>query len=279
MNESIDLIQAIILGFIQGATEFIPISSSGHLVIAPWLFGWEKPSLLFDTMLHWGTLLAILVVFWRDFLAMIRAWFQSIARRSLADPDARIAWFIIVGTLPAVVAGLLFEDQLEAIFLNPRAVGFFLLVTAALLFFSEQMTQRHTLSGRTLDQMTWRDAIVIGVAQAFALFPGVSRSGSTIAAGLTMGVRRDQSARFSFLLGTPAFLGAGLLQVVKVMGEDASGLTSALAPIVVGFIVSTVTGILAIRFLLNYLRNRTLYVFAAYCLVLGLLVIVLTTFG
>jgi len=276
MNESLDLIQAIILGFVQGATEFIPVSSSGHLVIVPWLLGWEKPSLLFDTMLHWGTLLAIFIVFWRDILVMIRAWFQSIARRSLADPDARIAWFIIVGTLPAVVAALLFEDQLEAMFLNPRGVGFFLLVTAALLFFSEQWTQRRNHEGRLLERMTWLDSIVIGVAQALALFPGISRSGSTIAAGLVRGIQRDQAARFSFLLGTPAFFGAGLLQVVKVMGEDVNLLVGNLAPIVVGFVVSAVTGVIVIRFLLNYLRSHSLYIFSAYCVVLGLLTIALT---
>ena len=273
MNDSIDLIQAIILGFIQGATEFIPVSSSGHLVIVPWLLGWEKPSLLFDTMLHWGTLLAIFIVFWRDILAMIRAWFLSIARRSLADPDARTAWFIIVGTLPAVVAALLFEDQLEAMFLNPQAVGFFLLVTAALLFFSEQWTKRRDREARPLERMTWLDAIIIGVAQAFALFPGISRSGSTIAAGLARGIRRDQAARFSFLLGTPAFFGAGLLQVVKVMGEDANLLVGNLAPIAVGFAVAAVTGVVVIRFLLGYLRNHSLYIFSAYCVVLGLLTI------
>lgn len=273
MNDSIDLIQAIILGFIQGATEFIPVSSSGHLVIVPWLFGWDKPSLLFDTMLHWGTLLAIFVVFWRDFLAMIRAWFQSIARRSLADPDARIAWFIIVGTLPAVAAALLFEDPLEAMFLNPRGVGFFLLVTAALLFFSEQWTQRRGQEGRALARMTWLDAIAIGAAQALALIPGISRSGSTIAAGLARGIRRDQAARFSFLLGTPAFFGAGLLQVVKVMGADANLLVGNLTPIIVGFVVSAVTGVVVIRFLLGYLRSHSLYIFAAYCVVLGLVMI------
>jgi undecaprenyl-diphosphatase len=274
MNEPVNIIQAIILGFIQGATEFIPVSSSGHLVIVPWLMGWEKPSLLFDTMLHWGTLLAIFVVFWRDFLAMIRAWFLSLAQRSFADPDARTAWFIIVGTLPAVVAALLFQDFLEGMFLNPQAVGFFLLVTALLLFVSEQLTKRYSGNGRPLARMNWSDSIVIGVAQAFALFPGISRSGSTIAAGLARGISREQAARFSFLLGTPAFFGAGLLQVVKVMGADGDMLVGNLTPILVGFTVAAVTGVVVIRFLLRYLRNHTLYVFSAYCLALGLFTIV-----
>lgn len=275
MEQSINALQAILLGIVQGATEFIPVSSSGHLVIVPWMMGWPTPSLLFDTMLHWGTLVAIFIVFWRDFLVMIRAWFASIFGRSFADPNARLAWFILVGTLPAVVAGLLFADPLEAIFLNPRAVGFFMLVTAGLLFFSEQLMKRQQ-NARSLDRMNWTDAILIGVAQAFALFPGVSRSGSTIAAGLSRGIRRDLAARYSFMLGTPAFLGAGLLQIVKVAGEDSTAITGNLIILVLGFASAAIVGVLAIRFLLAYLRNRTLYIFSAYCFVVGLLTIALT---
>ena len=270
-----DIIQAIILGIVQGATEFIPVSSSGHLVIVPWLLGWEKPSLLFDTMLHWETLVAIFVVFWRDFIALIRAWFGSIARRSFADPNARLAWFIIVGTIPAVAAGLLFNDFLESMFLNPQAVGFFMLITAGLLAGSEQLAKRSQAT-RDLDHMNWTDAIVIGVAQSFALLPGISRSGSTIAAGLGRGIRRDLAARYSFLLGTPAFLGAGLLQLVKTVGDNSATLAGNVAPMVAGFIAAAVVGVLAIRFLLRYLRNRTLYVFSIYCLVVGLLTITLS---
>ncbi len=270
-----ELIQAIILGIVQGATEFIPVSSSGHLVIVPWLLGWDKPSLLFDTMLHWGTLLAIFFVFWRDFLALIRAWFGSLARRSLADPNARLAWFIIVGTIPAVVAGLLFDDFLESMFLNPQAVGFFMLVTAGLLAGSEQLAKR-SQAVRDLEHMNWTDAIVIGVAQSFALLPGISRSGSTISAGLGRGIRRDLAARFSFLLGTPAFFGAGLLQVAKTLSEDSVTLTGNVVPIAAGFVAAAVVGVLAIRFLLRYLRNRTLYIFSIYCLVVGLLTITLS---
>ncbi|MFZ4849976.1 MAG: undecaprenyl-diphosphatase UppP [Caldilinea sp.] len=273
MSESIDLIQAMILGFVQGATEFVPVSSSGHLVLVPWLLGWPAPSLLFDTLLHWGTLVAVLIVFWREFLAMASAWVQSIVRRSLADPDARTAWFIVVGTVPAVAAGLFLDDLLESFFLNPLAVGCFLLVTALLLWLSEQLVLRSG-GGRVLAQMQWLDAAAIGVAQALALLPGVSRSGSTIAAGLARGIRRDQAARFSFLLGTPAILGAGVLQLVKVSGEDASALTQQAAPILVGFVVAAVTGVVAIRVLLSYLRNHTLYVFSGYCLVVGAATIV-----
>ena len=268
----LELIKAIVLGVVQGLTEFLPVSSSAHLVIVPWLMGWSFPSLLFDTMLHWGTLLAVLVVFWRDFLDLIAAWFQSISRRSLADPNARLAWFILVGTIPAVVAGVLFKDRIEEMFTNVRAVGFFMLVTAALLAGSEQLVKR-AKEWRLLEQMTWTDAVIIGCMQAVALLPGISRSGSTISAGLARGIRRDLAARFSFLLGTPAILGAGLLQLVSVVRHDAGQVTGNVLPLMAGFIAAAITGILVIRFLLRYLRSHTLYVFSVYCLIVGLLTI------
>ncbi|MBW7883057.1 MAG: undecaprenyl-diphosphatase UppP [Caldilineaceae bacterium] len=267
-----ELIKALILGIVQGATEFIPVSSSAHLVLVPWYLGWESPSLLFDTILHWGTLVAIVIVFWRDFIALLRAWIMSLTQRSLADPDALLAWLIIVGTVPAVVLALLFKDQFESLFLNPRAVGVFLLVTAGLLTVSERLG-RHQEQARGLNQLNWIDAIVIGFAQALALAPGISRSGSTISAGLGRGVRRDIAARFSFLLGTPAFFGAGLFQLIDVGRADMGQIVGNLLPLAVGFAAAAVSGVLAIRFLLAYLRTRTLYVFALYCLVVGLVTI------
>lgn len=274
----IELIHAIILGIVQGATEFIPVSSSGHLVIVPWLLGWEDDAyagLLFDTVLHWGTLVAIFWVFWRDFLQLIKAALRSIAKRSLADPDARIAWFIVIGSVPAAVTGLLLKDQIEMLFNSPRAAGFFLLVTAMLLAGSELLV-RKVQQFREMREMKLWDAIFIGVAQAIALAPGISRSGSTIAAGLVRKFRRDEAARFSFFLGTPAFLGAGLLQMADTMATDASQVTNNAAPLIAGFVASAIAGVVAIRFLLAYLRRRSLNVFAAYCLVLGISVIVLS---
>lgn len=271
----IELIKAAILGIVQGLTEFIPVSSSAHLVIAPWLFGWKPPSLLFDTMLHWGTLLSLLVVFWRDFWVIAVAVVQSIWRRSLADPNARLGWFIVAGSIPAAVAGLFFKDFIESLFASPLAAGLFLLVTAFFLWGSEQLAARQR-NPRTLGQLTWMDTLVVGVMQAVALAPGISRSGSTIAAGLVRNVRRDEAARFSFFLGTPAFLGAGLLQLVDVLRSDAGLATSELPMLALGLIVAAVTGLLAIRFLLNYLRTRTLYPFAIYCVCVSLLVIVVT---
>ncbi|MEZ4619540.1 MAG: undecaprenyl-diphosphatase UppP [Caldilineaceae bacterium] len=267
-----DLIKAIVLGVVQGATEFIPVSSSGHLVIVPWLLGWDSSSLLFDTVLHWGTLVSIIVIFWRDFWAMIVATLRSIGTRSFADMHARLGWFIIVGSIPAAVTGLLFDDFFESLFSSPAAAGLFLLVTALLLISSELM-MRHAEKARTLQTMNWTDAIIIGLFQAIALAPGISRSGSTIAAGLGRGISRADAARYSFLLGTPAFFGAGLLQLLKAMDEAPSVLQAQAPVMIVGFVASALAGFIAIRFLLAYLRTRTLYPFAIYCILMSLLVI------
>lgn len=267
-----EIIQAIILGIAQGLTEFIPVSSSAHLALIPWFFGWGPSGLLFDTMLHWGTLLAVALVFWRDFLNLIGAWFTSIRRRSLADANARLAWFIIVGSIPAVVLGFLFDDFVESLFAEPQMVGLFLLITAVILAVAE-LTAGRLQEPRTLEQMNWVDSILIGLAQALALAPGISRSGSTIAMGLGRGIRRDLAARFSFLLGTPVIFGAGLLQLVEVVTTDATELTGQWLPIVLGFIAAAIAGTIAIRFLLNYLRAHSLYVFSVYCAVLGLVTI------
>lgn len=270
-----EIIRSIILGIVQGATEFLPISSSGHLVIVPWLLGWPPSSLLFDTVLHWGTLLAILLVFWRDFVNIISASVRSIYRRSLADPNARLGWYILIGSIPAAVLGLLFKDFFEMLFGSLRAAGFFLIVTAGLLALSEALARRIT-AYTPLERMSLRQALIIGSAQALALAPGLSRSGSTIAVGLATGLRRDVAARFSFLLGTPAFLGAGLLQLTDAMAADSAQVAAELPVLLAGFAASAVVGFIAIRFLLAYLRNHTLRIFVIYCLILGVAIISLS---
>ena len=277
-----ELIQALILGIVQGATEFIPVSSSGHLVIVPWLFGWDPSPLLFDTILHWGTLTAIIIVFWRDFWRIFTATVGSLFRRSLADPDARLGWYIVIGTIPAAVLGLFFKDFFENLVMSetagPLAAGFFLLVTASLLIGSELIARNMTV-GRMLDEIKLGDAVFIGMAQAFDLFPGVSRSGSTIAAGLVRRIRRDEAARFSFFLGAPTFLGAGLLQLGDALATDSSEVVAMAPELIVGFLAAAITGVIAIRFLLNYLRNHSLYPFAIYCIIVGLSVIGLNLAG
>ena len=271
----IEIIQAIILGIVQGLTEFIPVSSSGHLVIVPWLLGWPDAGFLFDTILHWGTLVALFVVFWRDYLKLIAGWFRTFGQRSLADPDGRLAWLIILGTIPAVFAGLLLKDFIESLFTSARAVGFFMLVTAGLLALSEQILKRWQQQ-RTITEIRWLDALFIGCFQAIALAPGISRSGSTIAAGLMRGIKRADAARFSFLLGTPAFIGAPLLQLADIVQGDVPIESISWLPLFAGFLAAAAAGIFAIRWLLRYLQSNSLYVFSVYCLIVGLSTIALS---
>jgi undecaprenyl-diphosphatase len=266
------LIEAIVLGIVQGITEFLPISSDGHLVLVPYLLGWKTPSLLIITMLHWGTLLAILLVFWPDFWQILVALPPAIRQRSLADPYARLGLWIVVGTIPVALAGWLIKDWVEAMLDSVSATGLFMLVTAALLAGSEWLT-RNRSNPRTISGLNWLDGFLIGASQIIALLPGLSRSGSTISVGLLREINRADAARFSFLLGAPAIFGAGLLETVDALAKGGGELTANALPIFVGILVSAVTGLLAIRFLLAYLRQRTLYLFAGYCAVVGLVVL------
>lgn len=274
-----DIIQAIILGIVQGLTEFIPISSSAHLVLVPWALNWDRPGLLFDTMLHWGTLVAVLSYFWRDWAAIARGFFRSlttpgpwrnVAGGRLADPNSRLAWGIILGSIPAAILGFLFEDFFESLFETPVAVAVFLLVTAAILVISERLGRR----ARELPTLNIPDALVIGLAQGAAIAPGISRSGATIAAGLGRGLTRDAAARFSFLLSTPAIVGAGLLQLLDLF--SGSGDRLPWAAVAAGFLAAAISGYLCIKFLLAYLRRGKLYVFAAYCAIVGTAVLLVT---
>lgn len=263
-----NILHAFFLGILQGATEFLPVSSSGHLVLVPWLLDWGSPGLAFGVVVHWGTALAIVVYFWRDWLSLIQAAFRSLYRRSFADPDARLFWFVVLGTIPAVPIGWKLEDFFEMLFARPVAAAGFLLVTAALLAASERMQPLVACRReRELDELTWLDALIIGLAQALAIFPGISRSGATIAAGLARGLRRGSAARFSFLLATPIILGAGLLELLDLaqVGE----LTAQVPALVVGFLSAGAVGFGCIHFLMRYLRRRRLYPFAVYCIVVA----------
>jgi len=261
-----NILQAIILGLVQGATEFIPVSSSGHLVLVPWLLGWPAPGLVFDTMVHWGTLVAIFAYFWRDWWAMITAWLRGLVRWDWRDPNSRLAWLLVVGSIPAAVLGFLFEDWFESLFGEPAWVSFFLLVTAAILLLSEWLSRSKRI--RNLAGLRWPDALIIGLAQAAAIAPGISRSGATMSAGLLCGLDRPAAARFSFLLATPAIVGAGLLQLVKL-----SSTPDPLAQfplLIAGFLTALLTGYAAIWGLLRYLQRGKLTIFAIYCLWVGI---------
>ena len=265
-----NLIQALILGLIQGATEFIPVSSSGHLVLVPWLLGWPAPGLLFDTVVHWGTLVALLAVFWQDLWQLARAWLLSLRGQVRGTPvdetvktDARLAWWIIMGTIPAALIGWLFEDWFEKLFATPLAAAAFLSLTAAILAASERWGRRD----KPLARMSLADALLIGLAQAAAIAPGISRSGATMGMGLARGLRRDSAARYAFLLATPIIFGAGLLQLIDLFG--ASGEGAELPPLIIGFLTAAASGYACIRFLLRYLQRGRLYPFAIYCAAVG----------
>ncbi len=258
------IIEAVILGVIQGATEFLPISSSGHLVLLPAIFGWSAADLTLIGIVHLGTLAAILIYFRRDLWQILTAVLAGIRRRDLmGTTDARLGWLIVIGSVPAAIAGLSLQDFFERVFASPQAAAFFLLVTAALLVIGEKMLS----GGKSAGQMDWKDAGIIGVFQSLALFPGLSRSGSAIVGGLLRGLDRPAATRFSFLLGIPAFLGAGLLSIKDIVTAPAMPYTTAVYA--AGFLAAAIVGYVCIYSLLRWVRARSLYVFAIYCALLG----------
>jgi len=280
-----NLFQALILGIIQGATEFLPVSSSGHLVLAPWLLGWNRPEsawyldptdpfqLAFDVVLHLGTILAVLVYFWRDWLDLIQGIFHAIRQRTIDDPKAKLALLIILGTIPAALIGFTLDEFFESMFQQEAAAAAFLLVTATFLFLTERLGRRE----RELEQMTWLDALLIGLGQALAIFPGISRSGATIATGLTRGLKREPAARFSFLLATPVILGAGAFKILDL--AQAGDLTGRAPALVAGFLGASIVGFGCIYFLLRYLQRHRLYPFAIYCAALGSISLIIAAIG
>ncbi|MFN2388301.1 MAG: undecaprenyl-diphosphate phosphatase [Actinomycetota bacterium] len=260
------LLHALVLGAVQGLTEFIPISSSGHLVLVPAALGWDQPSLAFDVMLHTASLLALAVYFRRELVELA----VGVAR---GEPGMRrLLLLLVVGTIPAVVAGAALGEYFEGTFTDAPSAAIQLVVTAAILVAAEvalsfhaARTARREQQLRTIDALGPGDAAAIGVAQAISILPGISRSGATIAAGLALSMRRDDAARFSFLLAMPALLGASLVEIPELAGAPL-----ALGPALGGFVTSLVTSYLAIAGLIRYLKTNTLYPFALYCLVAGI---------
>lgn len=258
------ILEAIVLGIVQGLTEFIPVSSSAHLVLVPWWLGWDPPPLAFDTVLHLGTLLAVLAYFWRDWWDLAQAVLDKLRGRG-DEAKWRLAIAIVIGTIPAAVIGYLFEGYFEAMFGQPALVAAMLLVTGFILIFAEAWKR----GGLPLANIRISDATAIGFAQAVAIIPGISRSGATIAAGLLRGLDRPAAARYSFLLSAPIIFGAGVFQLKNLAegGIDAIGLT----PLLIGFVVAAISGFLAVRFLMRFVQTRSLYLFAGYVWVFGLL--------
>ena len=265
--------QAIVLGIVQGLAEFLPISSSAHLILVPWVLGWDDPGLAFDVALHWGTLFAVLFVFWRDWIRLIGAGLRSLGdRRFLETSDRRLFWSLVVASIPGAIVGKLLGDKAEDTLRSPLLIAVTMSVMGVLLWWADKAGRKDKLA----EQMTPGQALSIGVAQAFALIPGVSRSGSTITLGLALGYSREAIARFSFLMSTPIIFGAGLLKFPKMLREMHSG-ASPLGwdGLAAGCIASAIVGAFVIRGLLAYLRTRTFAVFAVYRLLVSVGILVL----
>ena len=262
---------AIALGVIQGLTEFLPVSSSGHLVLFQKIFGIEEPALLFDIMLHVGTLAAVFAVLWKDIWAILRKLLQPLTA------------YLIIATIPTVIIALALKDPIEKLFETGQFLGVCFLITAALLSAAELLSRRGATGGshaggglKKPGEMNWLDALVIGIMQAIAIVPGVSRSGATLSGALSRRLDRDFSARFSFLLSIPAILGAAVLQLKDVVksGETAAGDGIGIAAMVAGTVSAAIVGFFAVRLMLKIVREKSLWGFAIYTAILGVLVLV-----
>jgi undecaprenyl-diphosphatase len=275
---TLSTLQAIVLGITQGVTEFAPISSSGHLILVPWLFGWpilNNPDLnkTFDVALHLGTLVGALVYFRHDVVRYLGAWLRSIRERSISTTDERIAWALVIGTIPGVIAGAALESVVEDKLGQPVIIAVMLAVWAVVLVVVDRIASVR----RAFKDSTVRDGLVLGIAQALALQPGVSRSGITITAGRAMGFDRESAARFSFLLSLPIIAGAGVFKGLDLLK---TGMPPGMAgPFFWGMLSSAVSGFLIIAFLLTYLRRHGFALFMWYRLAVAALVIVLVATG
>jgi undecaprenyl-diphosphatase len=283
--------QAVVLGLLQGVTELFPISSLGHSVILPKLFGWDSLAkaqsqsesfyLAFLVALHVGTAIALLIYFRKDWIRIIKAFFTSLANRRLETPDERLAWLLIVATIPAGITGLLLEHELRTVFAKPLAAAVFLMVNGLILLAGERYrrraevrelvaahatTQSETEVGRRLDTLDFKEAIVVGVAQIGALFAGISRSGITMITGLARGLDHEDAARFSFLLATPIIFGAGLIKLPDLFGTLGNGVRG---QSLVGAIAAGIAAYISVKFLMRFFETKTLWPFGIYCIVFG----------
>lgn len=271
-SDIMSLSHAIILAIIQGITEFLPISSTAHLALAPWLLGWEDPGLTFDIALHVGTLLAVLLYFFRAWIQIVAQGFgmRGIETNPQLRQNPQLLWLLAIGSIPVGVFGYLFGKQAESTWRNPFVIGTMLILVGILMWFGECLDARR----RNLGDIGWRDALFVGAAQALAVVPGTSRSGITITAALFRDIDRVSAARFSFLLATPAIAGAAMkaLHDLSKHGGLEPGMR---LPFLVGIVVSAVTGFAVIAWFLRYLQQRSLYPFLYYRIIFGIMVIAL----
>lgn len=252
-----EILQSIILGLVQGLTEFLPVSSSGHLILLKKLFGidQEQFGLTFDIALHFATLIAVFIVFWPDIVALIK------------KPIQKTTGLLIIATIPAALVGVFLDDYIEQISQSGGFLGIAFIATAALLFFSQKAKKKD----KTIELMSYADAAVVGVMQGVAVMPGISRSGSTTCAGLIMGVEKESSMRFAFLMSIPVIMGSAVLGVKDIITEPAA---FDVVPVVVGMIAAGVSGYFAVKFMLNFFKKRSLNVFAVYVGILGVCILV-----
>jgi len=257
-------LQAIALGIIQGLSEFLPISSSAHLTLAPWLFGWEDPGLPFDVALHFGTLLAVLWYFRIEWLALIRAAFGIVTTGRIETPEKRRVVYLIIATIPGAIGGLLLQSKAESAFRSPQLIAIALIVLGIVLWFVDKLVARV----RILGEMRWTDSLLIGLAQVIALIPGVSRSGSTITTARGLRFDRESAAEFSFLMSMPIIAAAVVLEGPKALQQG--GLTNELMS---GVVASAISGWLAISILMRYVTRHSYGIFAVYRIILGLAIL------
>jgi undecaprenyl-diphosphatase len=269
------IIEAIVLGLVQGLTEFIPISSTAHLLIVPSILGWGDPGAAVSAVIQFGTLLAAIIYFFRDIVRLIGGFVRGlITRRPLADVDSREAWLVVIGTIPIVILGLLFKKHIESTFRGLWIVTTMVIFVAILMHIAEAYAKRRQL--RSFDDMTVMDAVVIGLGQCLALIPGSSRSGSTIMPAIFRGIDRPTAARYSFLLSIPAVGGAGVLELFKERHAlGALGWT----PIAIAIAIAFISGYASIWFLIRYLRTHTTHIFIYYRYVLGIAMIAMLVTG
>jgi undecaprenyl-diphosphatase len=280
----ISYLQAVVLGLLQGASELFPISSLGHSVVMPRLLGWDIHQnddyfLTFLVATHLATALVLLGFFWRDWVRIVRGLLRSLRDREIApdDPDAKLGWLLVVGTIPAGLLGLALEHALRKVFASPQSAAAFLVLNGLMLFAAEALRRRapgadRVVAGAEADmrlstRLRWRDAVGVGTAQAIALLPGFSRSGATMAGGLLVGLSNEDAARFAFLLATPIIGAAALLKLPELAGHQGDGVRGAA---LVGALCAAVTAWLAVRFLMRFFETNRLTPFAVYCVVAGL---------
>jgi undecaprenyl-diphosphatase len=295
LASALSYFQAIMLGALQGVTELFPISSLGHTVLFPTLFGWnelvkvqsQKESfwVAFVVALHVGSALGLLAYYWRDWVQIVRAFFRTLATRRIETSNERLAWLIVAATIPAGVLALALQHPLQTLTAKPKVAAVFLMVNGLLLFAAERFRQRAEVrelaaregakadGARELNTMEYREAVVIGVAQSTALMSGISRDGVTMGAGLARGLDHSDAARFAFLLATPVILAAGVFKLPDLLGHQGNGIRG---QALVAMLVAGITALITVRFLVGYFKTRTLRPFAVYCLLFGLAMVVYT---